>query len=149
MIDHIVTPRSMKDIRTIVNVIKKRCGFYDYLLFPVMFFWEQIIPKIFQDYRFLYVEDDELKGFEAYTDHNLRLVKVKVSVYEKALNGSPKDLSNGKGKITYMADGSIITFRPTTKSDNYPGVNINISKSTDSGGIKQQKIHFGKEEDRR
>ena len=92
MIDHIVTPRSMKDIRTIVNVIKKRCGFYDYLLFPVMFFWEQIIPKIFQDYRFLYVEDDELKGFEAYTDHNLRLVKVKVSVYEKALNGSPKDL---------------------------------------------------------
>ena len=25
---------------------------------------------------------------------------------------------------------------------------INISKSTDSGGIKQQKIHFGKEEDK-
>lgn len=65
-----------------------------------------------------------------------------------AFGGIEKDLSNGKGKITYMADGSIITFRPITKSDNYPGVNINISKSTDSGGIKQQKIHFGKEEDR-
>lgn len=57
--------------------------------------------------------------------------------YDKiAFGGIEKDLSNGKGKITYMADGSIITFRPTTKSDNYPGVNINISKSTDSGCIK-------------
>lgn len=62
-----------------------------------------------------------------------------------AFGGIEKDLPNGKGKITYMADGSIITFRPITKSDDHPGVNINISKSTDSGGIKQQKIHFGKE----
>ena len=45
-----------------------------------------------------------------------------------------------------MADGSVITFRPTTKSDNYPGVDINISKSTSSGDLKQQKIHFGKED---
>lgn len=61
-----------------------------------------------------------------------------------AFGGIEIDLPNGKGKITYMADGSIITFRPTTKSNNYPGVDINISKSTDSGGIKQQKIHFEK-----
>lgn len=46
-----------------------------------------------------------------------------------------------------MADGSIITFRPTTKSDDNPGVDINISKSINSGGIKQQKIHFEKEDD--
>ena len=69
--------------------------------------------------------------------------------YDKiAFGGIEKDLSNGKGKVTYMADGSIITFRSITKSDNYPGVSINISRSTDSGGIKQQKIHFGKEENR-
>lgn len=67
--------------------------------------------------------------------------------YDKiSFGGIEKNLPNGKGKITYMADGSIITFRPTTKSDNYPGVDINISKSTDSGGIKQQKIHFEKED---
>jgi len=47
-----------------------------------------------------------------------------------------------KGVITKMADGSIITFRPTTKSDNNPGVDINIEKSTDNGGLKKQKIHF-------
>ena len=62
--------------------------------------------------------------------------------------GIEKDLPNDKGKVTYMADGSIITYRPTTKSDNYPGVDINISKSTNSGELKQQKIHFGKEDDR-
>lgn len=47
-----------------------------------------------------------------------------------------------------MADRSIITFRATTKSDDYPGVDINISKSTDSGGIKQQKVYFGKKDDK-
>ena len=69
--------------------------------------------------------------------------------YDKlAFGGVEKDLSNGKGKITYMADGSIITFRPTTKSDNYPGVDINISKSTSSGELKKQKIHFGKDDEK-
>lgn len=63
---------------------------------------------------------------------------------EIAFGGIEKGLPNGKGKITYMADGSIITFRPTTKSDDYPGVDINVLKSSNSGGIKQQKIHFGK-----
>ena len=75
-------------------------------------------------------------------------ISVGKEFYDKiAFGGIEKNLSNGKGKITYMADGSIITFRPTTKSDNYPGVDINISKSKKSGGIKQQKIHFGKEDD--
>lgn len=65
------------------------------------------------------------------------------------LSGIEKNLDNGKGKITYMADGSIITFRPITKSVNYPAVNINISRSTDSGGIKTKKIHFGKEDEKK
>ncbi len=73
-------------------------------------------------------------------------VNIGKDFYKKiSFGGIEKDLDNGKGKITYMADGSIITFRPITKSDNYPAVNINISRSTDSGGIKTQKIHFGKE----
>lgn len=77
-------------------------------------------------------------------------VKIGEEFYRKiAYGGVEKDLPNGKGKITYMADGSIITFRPITKSNNYPGVDINISKSLDSGGIKQQKVHFGKEDDKK
>lgn len=117
MIDHLVTPRSMKDIREIVNAIKIHFGFYDCLKFPIMFFWEHIIPIIFPDYRFLYVEDDELKGVEAYTDHNLRLVKVKVSVYERALNGSPKDLFtivHETGHL-FMHDGEAMIFARTSE----------------------------------
>lgn len=117
MIDHIVTPRSMKDIRLIVNAIKKRCGFYDYIQFPVMFFWEQIIPEIFENYRFLYVEDDELKVLEAYTDHNLKLVKVKISVYLNALNGSSKDLFTIAHEIghLFLHDGEAIIFARTNE----------------------------------
>jgi hypothetical protein len=63
--------------------------------------------------------------------------------YDKiAYGGIESNLPNGKGVITKMADGSIITFRPTTKSDNNPGVDINIEKSSDNGGLKKQKIHF-------
>ena len=77
-------------------------------------------------------------------------VNIGKDFYKKiSFGGIEKDLDNGKGKITYMADGSIITFRPITKSDNYPAVNINISRSTDSGGIKTQKIHFGKEDEKK
>lgn len=54
-------------------------------------------------------------------------VNIGKDFYKKiSFGGIEKDLDNGKGKITYMADGSIITFRPITKSDNYPAVNINI-----------------------
>lgn len=92
MIDHIVAPRSMKNIRKVVNDIKKCCGFFEYLQFPLIMFWEQILPDMFSDYRFLYVNDDELEGLEAYTDHNQKVVKIKTSVYLKALEGSFKDL---------------------------------------------------------
>ncbi len=92
MIDHIVAPRSMKNIRKVVNDIKKRCGLFECLQFPLMIFWEYILPDMFPNYRFLYVNDDELEGLEAYTDHNQKVVKIKTSVYLNALEGSFKDL---------------------------------------------------------
>lgn len=65
--------------------------------------------------------------------------------YDKiAYGGIESPLENGKGYKTNMADGTIITFRPTTSSDNNPGVDINIAKSINHGSLKQQKIHFEK-----
>ena len=46
--------------------------------------------------------------------------------------------------MTEMSDGSIITYREYQSSDGSPVVDINIKKSTDTGGIKKQKIHFVK-----
>lgn len=92
MIDYFVKSRSMREIRNVVNFIKKEFGFYNNLKFPVIDFFEKILPEIFEDYRFIYVEDDELEGMEAYTDHYSKLVKIKISVYENALKGKSKDL---------------------------------------------------------
>lgn len=89
-------------------------------------------------------------------NYNIRVIYSKNPIeegkkfYKKiSYGGIEKDLTNGKGKITHMVDGTIITFRLITKSNNYPGIDINISKSRDSCGIKMQKIHFEKGDDRK
>lgn len=52
---------------------------------------------------------------------------------------------NENGKKTSLADGSIISWRNVSHSDGSPAVDINIERSSNSGGIKKQKIHFVKE----
>ena len=62
-----------------------------------------------------------------------------------AYGGLEKELSNGKGHKTVMADGSTITFREVSSGDGSPAVDINITKTdTVSGNLKTQKIHFVK-----
>jgi len=65
-----------------------------------------------------------------------------------AYGGIEEFLPNGKGIKVSMADGTIITFRPKTKSDNYPGVTINVIKSKKHGDLKDQKIHFEKDKNK-
>lgn len=59
-----------------------------------------------------------------------------------AYGGVEKIYANGDRKITQMADGTIITWRRVSTSDGGPVVEINISSSSHTGGIKKQKIHF-------
>lgn len=56
--------------------------------------------------------------------------------------GLEKTYDGGNRKITQMADGTIITWRKISSSDGTPVIEINISGSTHSGGLKKQKIHF-------
>ena len=51
---------------------------------------------------------------------------------------------NIKGATTKMADGTVVTWREVSSSDGSPAVDINSKKSTESGGLKVQKIHFVK-----
>lgn len=63
--------------------------------------------------------------------------------YDKIAHGGIEDeLPNGKGHMTKMSDGSVITYREYKSSDGSPVVDINVKSSKDNGGIKQQKIHF-------
>ena len=45
-------------------------------------------------------------------------------------------------KFIHIADGTIITWRITSRSDDTPVVEINIKRSSHTGGLKAQKIHF-------
>lgn len=65
--------------------------------------------------------------------------------YNKLTYGATeKTLPNGRGVIAKMSDGTIVTYREISSSDGSPAVDINIKLSKNSGGVKQQKIHFVK-----
>jgi hypothetical protein len=71
---------------------------------------------------------------------------VSKNFYDSIANGGIETtLENGKGLITKLKDGTIITYREITSTANSPAVEINIKKSTNNSGIKTQKIHFEKE----
>ncbi len=70
--------------------------------------------------------------------------------YDKAAHGGiEEDIldknGNIKGATTKMADGMVITWREVSSSDGSPAIDINIKYSSNSSGIKGQKIHFVKE----
>lgn len=70
-------------------------------------------------------------------------LKTATDFYDKiAFGGIENTYNNGNMKITQMADGTIVTWRKTSRSDGTPVVEINISCSSHTGGIKKQKIHF-------
>ena len=64
-------------------------------------------------------------------------------LYEHLTYGSTKEkLPNGTSTLAKLADGTIIVYRNTTKSLNYPAIDINITRSNEHGELKNQKIHF-------
>ncbi len=65
--------------------------------------------------------------------------------YNKISFGGKENIVNNNLRITRMADGTIITMRKISHSDGTPVVDINIERSTHTGSIKKQKIHFIKE----
>lgn len=60
--------------------------------------------------------------------------------------GIESKMRNDKGIFTKMKDGTVISYREYSSSDGSPVVDINIKNSSNSSGIRKQKIHFIKEE---
>lgn len=70
-------------------------------------------------------------------------VTTALDFYRTAANGGIEiPLGNGRGVKSELSDGTKITMRLVSSSDGSPAVDINISKSDDPAGVKQQKIHF-------
>lgn len=62
--------------------------------------------------------------------------------YNKIAFGGIEQKVNSNMRITRMADGTVVTVRKVSHSDGTPVVDINIRRSTHTGGVKDQKIHF-------
>lgn len=69
-------------------------------------------------------------------------IKTANDFYNKISLGGIEQKVNANMRITRMADGTVITMRKVFNSDGTPAVDINIRKSSHTGGIKDQKIHF-------
>lgn len=77
---------------------------------------------------------------ENYSQNPLKTAK---DFYDKlTYGGIETEFGSGKGLMTRMADGTIVSFRKTSTSDGSPVVEINVQKSNNHGDLKQQKIHF-------
>lgn len=59
--------------------------------------------------------------------------------YDKIAFGGVEKIISDNMAITRMADGTVITMRKVSHSDGTPVVDINITSSTHTGGIKSQK----------
>lgn len=59
-----------------------------------------------------------------------------------AYGGIEHNLPNNNGVRATLKDGTILIYRTTSSSDGSPAVSIDINRSTDSGSLKSQKIHF-------
>ena len=69
-------------------------------------------------------------------------LKTATDFYDKIALGGKEQIVDDNMRITRMADGTTITMRKVSHSDGTPVVDINIKKSTHTGDIKNQKIHF-------
>ncbi|MCH5210691.1 MAG: hypothetical protein J1F01_06960 [Oscillospiraceae bacterium] len=106
---------------------------------------EQNIPIISKSYNYTNGYFGEIspstgnRTRNIFSNNNLSTAK---DFYNKIALGGKEQIYSNNLKITSMSDGTIISFRVKSYSDGTPVVEINIKRSTNTGGIKQQKIHF-------
>ena len=106
------------------------------------------IPNLAKDYptsNGYFGEKGQGRGFTRNIASDDPAMTAKDFFDKGAQGGVIQNMANGKGQTVKMADGTIISYREVSTSDGTPAVEINIQKSSDSGGIKGQKIHFIKE----
>lgn len=84
-----VTPMSRKNLREIANGFRAICGLEDRLYFPIVQFIEFVLPELGYDYE--YVPVKEMGNAYGVTHTGMRVMKIREDVYERAINGNPRD----------------------------------------------------------
>lgn len=97
MSGYYIEPKSRKELRSLALKIREAFGLRDCLYFPIVDFMEHLMPKMFDNFNFEIVEDNELlPNQDAVTviENGFGTVKIKQSVYEGACDG------NGRHRMT-------------------------------------------------
>lgn len=84
----IVSARNRNQLRKEAYMLRKKFGFEQEKIFPIMEFIELILPQIDPDFQLVLEEDLDLPGRAAETIPELHLIRVKQSIYDAACQGA-------------------------------------------------------------
>lgn len=84
-----VAPMSRRSLREFAYHFRKACGMEDELYFPIVHFIEWILPKLGVEYEIVPI--NELGNAYGVTHTGMRIMKIREDVYERAVQGNPRD----------------------------------------------------------
>ena len=96
MVNFIAQGVSRKQIKAFTKYIRDLCGMTDCLYFPVLEFFENILPNLIDDFTYEVVEYSEMPDKEGETTPSRNKIKIREDVYEKAV------LGDGRSRFTIL-----------------------------------------------
>ncbi len=84
-----VAPMSRRNLREFAYHFRRACGMEDKLYFPIVHFIEWILPQLGVEYEIVPVK--ELGNAYGVTHTGMRVMKIREDVYERAVQGNPRD----------------------------------------------------------
>ena len=85
------SPRSRNDIRRFVRYIKQLTHLENELEFPIMIFFENILPTLISEFSMEIVPVSEMGNKHGETYPSKNLIRIREDVYERACAGSGRD----------------------------------------------------------
>lgn len=80
-----------EDIRGFVRWLKKKVGLQNVSPFPIVFFFETILPQIVQDFNFEILPVEEMETKYGETIPGINLIRIREDVYYQAVEGEEND----------------------------------------------------------
>ncbi len=85
------TACSRKDIQNYVQMLKKKVGIENELFFPVVPFFENVLPTLIPGYDYEIVSLWEMGNKHGETYPSRNLIRIREDVYNRAINGEGRD----------------------------------------------------------
>lgn len=87
---------SRKQIKAFTKYIRKLCGMSNCVYFPVIKFFELILPTLVEDFTYEIVEYSQKPDKEGETTPSQNIIRIREDVYEKTVQG------DGRARFTIL-----------------------------------------------